>query len=965
MSRLPPPWGSAIDRDRPIAFHFDGRAYSGFAGDSIASALWANGVRVLSRSFKYHRPRGPVSLAGAEANTLVQLPGRPNVPADLEPLREGLEVRPQNVGGSLRRDRWRHLDRFGALLPAGFYYRAFFRPRGAWRFWEPRIRAMAGLGTVDPATPRQPFEHGHRFADVAVVGGGAAGMAAALAAAEAGARVALVEEWPWLGGALRYARFDAEGSRGVALLAEVEAQVEASPAIDVLRATIANGWFADHWLPLLHGRSTTRLRSAATVIATGMQQQPAVFRDNDRPGILLASAAQRLLRLYGVVPGRRAVLLTADGDGYGAALDLDDAGVEVAAVLDLRPDPPADPRAEAVQRRGIDVHCGHAVSAVVMNRRQDGLAALRAGRITEDGRLRDDGAEIACDLLCVSVGAMPVAQLLLHGGARLDYDEATAGFRVHGTATGVFAAGAVNGRNELEACLADGRHAGRQAAAHAGVAATGPAATPPPTDGGNHPYPVFAHARGKEFVDFDEDQTIADVTRAIDEGFGHVELIKRYTTAGMGPSQGKLTALNLARIAARHRRVPVAEVGVTTARPPFRPEPLGQLAGPGFHPWRQSVLHDRHLEAGAQMLLAGAWLRPAWYGTTARRQACIDEEVARVRTGVGLIDVSTLGGLEVRGPDAAEFLERLYTGRFRRQPVGRIRYALLCDRTGTIVDDGVACRLAETHFYLTATTGAADAVYREMLRWNAEWQLEVDIANVTAAYAGISIAGPRARQVLAQLSEGVALDADAFPYLQARAGQVAGVACRLLRVGFVGELCYELHLPASQAEAVWDALLAAGADAGIAPVGIEAQRVLRLEKGHILIGQDTDGLSQPLEAGLDWAIGRNKSYFVGQRAIAIQAEGPPTRRLVGFTLPAEAALPAECHLVVQDGGIVGRVTSVARSAALGQTVGLAYVAPDQAEPGSRFTIKLGDGRLLTAVVTPPPFFDPDNARQAA
>jgi len=964
MSRLPAPFGSAIERERPLAFRFDGRRYRGYAGDSIASALWANGVRMLSRSFKYHRPRGPVSFAGAEANTLVQLPGRPNVPADLEPLVDGLEVLPQNVRGSLARDRWRHLDRFAALLPAGFYYRAFFRPRGAWRFWEPRIRAMAGLGKVDVAAPRQAFAHDHAFTDVAVIGGGAAGMAAALAAAAAGARVELIDDAPRLGGALRFARLDGDGSLAPARLDELTARIAAEPRINVRTATTANGWFADHWLALLHGRRNIRLRAKATVVATGAQDQPAVFRHNDRPGVLLASGAQRLIRLYGVRPGRRAVVLTGNGEGYGAALDLADAGVDVAAVLDLRAGPADDPRLNEVERRGIAVRPGHGVLSALSNRAGDRLSGVEVVPLAGDGTPSGREQRLACDLVCVSVGAMPTAHLLLHGGARLAYDEAVGGFDIATPAAGVVPAGAVNGRAALEACLADGDRAGRLAAAHAGYDAGAAGEPPSRSAGGNHPYPVLAHPKGKEFVDLDEDQCIADVARAIDEGFRDVELIKRYTTAGMGPSQGKLTALNLARLAARLRGEAVAAVGVTTMRPPYRPEPLGQLAGPGFHPTRRGVLHDRHLEAGAQMLLAGAWLRPAWYGAAADREACIAAEAGRVRAGVGLIDVSTLGGLEVRGPDAAALLERLYTGRFRRQPVGRIRYALMCDRTGTIVDDGVACRLADDHFYLTATTGAVDGVYREMLRWNAEWQLRVDVANVTAAYAGISVAGPRAREVLAALPGDVDLSADGFPYLHLRQGRIAGVPCRLLRVGFVGELCYELHLPASQAEAVWDALLAAGGGAGIAPVGIDAQRLLRLEKGHILIGQDTDGLSHPLEAGLGWAIGRDKRYFVGQRAIAIQAGHGIERRLVGFTLPADAPLPAECHLVVRDGAIAGRVTSVARSPLLGHTIGLAYVAPDQAEPDSRFEIKLGDGRMVGATVAPLPFFDPDNARQA-
>ena len=364
------------------------------------------------------------------------------------------------------------------------------------------------------------------------------------------------------------------------------------------------------------------------------------------------------------------------------------------------------------------------------------------------------------------------------------------------------------------------------------------------------------------------------------------------------------------------------------------------------------------------MMPAGAWWRPAYYGNPEEREDSIRQEALAVRNGVGLIDVSTLGGLEVRGPDAAEFLNRVYTFAYTKQPVGRSRYVLMTDRTGAIVDDGVACRLHENHFYVTATTGGVDAVYRQMLWWNAQWRLEVDVANVTAAYAGINIAGPHARAVLAPLCD-LDLGPDAFPYMGVRTGTVAGVPARLLRVGFVGELGYEIHVPSSCGEAVWDALMAAGAEHGIRPFGVEAQRLLRLEKGHIIVGQDSDGLTHPYEADMAWAIGRKKPFFVGGRSIEIQMKRGLARKLVGFTLvDPNAPIPEECHLVVRGKEIPGRVTSCSYSPTLQKVIGLAYVAPDQAEIGSEFDIKVDGGRLVKAVVVPLPFYDPDNRRQA-
>lgn len=962
MNRLPAPYGSLIDRDRPLAFRFEGQSYQGLTGDTIASALAANDVWLLSRSFKYHRPRGVFSMANLDANALVQLPGEPNVPAELRPLIDGALVRGQNYVGSLAYDRRSWLQFMSRFLPAGFYYRAFYKPQGAWRFWEPRIRDMAGLGRVDPAAPPGYFDKAYAYCDVAVIGGGLAGMTAARRAAQAGAAVTLVESAPRLGGWQSFAR-PVPGPEGSTTEAarQLAQQIEADPGITVMTGATANGWFADHWLPVIRGNRLIKLRAKSTVIATGAMEQPAVFRNNDLPGVMLGSAAQRLIRLYGVRPGRRAVVLTANDDGYGVALDLAEAGVVVAAVLDLRDEPGNDPWVSEVERRDIPVRPGYAVQEAMATASGNRITGIELARLAGDG-LSSTDERLDCDLLCVSVGAMPTAHLALQAGGRLIYDEALAGFRIGGEMPDVFTAGAVNGQMEPRSAMVDGDRAGALAATALGLRAPPPVA--PPIAPYNHPYPVFPHPKGKDFVDFDEDQTVADIRQAHDEGFEHVELLKRYTTIGMGPSQGRHSALNTARILARVRGEPVDAVGVTTWRPPFTEESFGHLAGRGFHPARRTALHDRHLELGAQMMPAGLWYRPAWYGDKDARDAAVAREVRAVRQNVGLMDVSTLGGLDVRGPDAARFMERMYTFNYARQPVGRSRYVLMCERTGAVMDDGVACRLADDHYYVTATTGAVDQVYRQMLWWNAQWRMAVDIANVTPAWAGINIAGPRAREVLVRLGGDIDLSPQGFPYLAVRSGRIENMPVRILRVGFVGELGYELHLPAGLAEGLWDALMDAGADFDIRPFGVEAQRLLRLEKGHVIVGQDTDGLTLPHEAGLEWAVNDRKPHFVGKQAIEAQLGRGLSRRLVGFVLDDGAAMPEECHLTVRGQTITGRVTSIARSPTLDQTIGLAYVALDQAEPDSRFQIKLGDASLVGATVVPLPFYDPENTRQA-
>jgi sarcosine oxidase subunit alpha len=566
----------------------------------------------------------------------------------------------------------------------------------------------------------------------------------------------------------------------------------------------------------------------------------------------------------------------------------------------------------------------------------------------------------------MSAGYTPTAHLLHHAGARFVYNKITHMYEPAALPAHVFAAGSVTGTYNLDAVVAEGRRAGWAAARDAGFAAG--AEPEPPIDRGGlhqtHPWPIFPHKRGKDFVDFDEDLQVKDLVHGAADGYDDIELLKRYTTVGMGPSQGKHSAVAAVRILAREMGRDLDGMSVTTQRPPFVPEKFGHMAGRVFEPERRTAMHHRHVELGAKFMPAGLWWRPAYYGKPADRENAIREEVRNVRNNVGLIDVSTLGGIDVRGPDAAEFLNRMYTFTYVKLQVGRSRYVLMTDQAGAIVDDGVACRFHDEHFYVTATTGGADGVYRTMLFWNAQWRLDVDIANVTAAYAGLNIAGPRSREVLQTVCSDIDLSPGAFPYLGVRTGAVAGVPCRLLRVGFVGELGYEVHMPAHYGEHVWDAMMAAGKAVGIRPFGVEAQRVLRLEKGHIIIGQDTDGLTHPYEADMPWAVAKSKPFFVGQRSIDIQNAKGLTRKLVGFTLDdASVPVPEECHLVVRGGDIVGRVTSAVRSPSLDKVIGLAYVAPDQAELGAGFDIKVQGGRLVRGKVVPIPFYDPENKRQ--
>ena len=962
FNRLPAPMGLLIDRERPLAFSFDGKNYQGLQGDSIASALLANGRWLMSRSFKYHRPRGPLSLAGQDANTLVQLPDEPNALADMQALAEGLEVGGQNFAGSLDNDRDALLGHFSRFMPVGFYYRSFYKPQGIWKVWEPVIRKKAGLGVLNLKFQPEYHDKAFLFVDVAVVGAGPAGLSAALHAANAGAKVLLVEQQPYLGGALAWARFDLEGVRAGALRERLVEAVERHPNIRILTEATCNAWFTDNFLPVIQGTRLYKVRARECIVAAGAFDQPVVFRNNDLPGVMLTSAAQRLMKLYAVKPGTRAVVLTGNDDGYLAALDLHEAGVSVAAVIDMRAAPADGLLITALQTRGIPHLPGHTVYEALHAKGMRHVSGVDVRRIVGEGQVAGDSQRIDCDLLCMSAGYMPAYQLLCQAGGKLAYDDAQAAFSLSGLPQRLDVAGSVNGLHALDNVLLDGARAAGGATGRLGLGGSAEAiyAAEPRV---NFDWPIFPHPDGKDFVDFDEDLQVRDIVNATRHGYRDVQLVKRFSTVGMGPSQGRHSALPTARLVARATGRSVSETGVTTARPPFVAEKLAHVAGRGFDPYRQTPMHQRHLEAGAKMMPAGIWQRPAYYGKAEDRERCMQEEALHVRQKVGLIDVSTLGGLDVRGPDAAELLERLYTFAFAKQPEGRSRYALMTNEHGVVIDDGVCARFAPNHFYVTATTSGVDRLYQQMLKWNAQWRLDVDVTNVTAALAAVNLAGPDSRQVLQTLCSDVDLSAEGFPYLGVRQGTVAGIPARLLRVGFVGELGYEIHVPARYGEALWDALMQAGRAFDIRPFGVESQRLLRLEKGHVIIGQDTDGMTHPAEIDMGWAIARRKPFFVGKRSVQILEAQPLARKLVGFSLPKETSKPLEGHLVLDGEAISGSVTSCEYSRTLDRIIGLAYAASGQSTPGSQIPIRVKGGEVVQATVVELPFFDPHNQRQ--
>ncbi len=598
--RLPLPFGRLIDRERGIAFSFEGKSYLGHPGDTLASALVSEGVRTLSRSFKYHRPRGVQAVSDLGNPALVQVGDEPNVPADRLLLRDGLPpITAQNCKGNVDRDRGAWVGLLARFLPVGFYYRAFFD----WRRFEPLFRRMAGLGILDRQSHHEPTDKQYLFADIAIIGGGPAGIAAARAAAATGAEVVLIEAGPRLGG---FSLATPEGAP----------EPDFPSNVRVLTGALAQGLFADLWLSIETETRLYKLRAKAVVVATGVIEQPIVFRNNDLPGVMTASAASRLIWLHGVRPGARAVVATVNDHGLETARDLAAAGVEIAAIADARPESARNRHHQALEEKGIPI----AFSSLPYEAMPEPgsfyfgapVDAVRLARIDNDGAATP-AETIACDLVVMAGGYTPAAALACHAGAKLIYDPSLNALQLKDLPVGVFAAGSVNHIHDPSAVTADGTRAGILAARHAGFDVGDPEPVAAAETGFNHPYPIVHHPKGKAFVDFDEDLTLSDMENAIADGFSHPELLKRWSTAGMGPSQGRHSAVNVLRIAAKARGVDPAALGPTTLRPPLTGERFDRLAGRGFHPWRDSPMQRRHEALGAEMMIAGLWRRPALY----------------------------------------------------------------------------------------------------------------------------------------------------------------------------------------------------------------------------------------------------------------------------------------------------------------------------------------------------------------
>ncbi|MCD1266936.1 sarcosine oxidase subunit alpha [Shinella sumterensis] len=976
--------GGLIDRSRPLSFSFDGKALSGFSGDSLASALLANGRLLVGRSFKYHRPRGILTAGSAEPNALMTI-GRggrtePNTRATMQELYDGLEASSQNRWPSLDFDIGAFNSLLSPFLSAGFYYKTFMWPSGLWeKLYEPFIRRAAGLGRASCEADPDGYEKAWIHCDLLVVGAGAAGLAAALAAGRAGARVILVDEHSRCGGGLLSETVRIGDESATEFVATALAELASLSNVTVMPRTTVFGWYDGNVfgavervqkhvqapLERLPVERLWRIVAQKALLATGAEERPLVFGGNDIPGVMMAGAMRTYLNRYAVAPGKRVAIFTTNDSGYALARDLEAAGTSDVIIIDSRAEGADFPYAGAAKiMKGAvvsDAHGGKSLSAIT---------------ITREGRTQ----RLAVDALAMSGGFNPVISLACHRGGRPQWDAKSNVFLAPSDLKGLMLAGAAANVDGTAACLHDGFAKGVECAEVLGYSAARTIAPAVTDDLASTAKPLWSipGVRGKAFVDFQNDVHRKDLGLAVREGYGHVELAKRYTTNGMATDQGKLSNVNAIALLAEARGVSPGDVGTTTFRPFYSPVSFGALTGTShgkhFQPVRKSPLHEWAKRNGAVFVETGLWYRSSWFpraGETAWRES-VDREVVNIRKNAGLCDVSMLGKIEITGTDAAEFLNRVYCNAFLKLPVGKARYGLMLREDGMIYDDGTTSRLDENRYFMTTTTAYAAGVMNHLeFCAQALWpELDVRLASVTDQWAQMAVAGPKSRQILQAIVDTDISD-EAFPFLAAAEVSLFGsqVRGRLFRISFSGELAYELAVPAGYGDSVAGAIMQAGAEHGIQPYGVEALSVLRIEKGHVT-HNEINGTVVPGDLGFGRMVSTTKTDFIGKRMLEREGLNAPDRpQLVGI-MPLDPAtgFRTGSHILAKNAEATlendqGYITSSCYSPHVGSTIGLALVRRGRERHGEEIMVWNGlRGEFTPGRICAPVFFDAANEK---
>ena len=990
--------GRLLNKDVPLNFTFNGRKMKGYQGDTLASALLANNQMLVGRSFKYHRPRGVVSSGAEEPNALINMGEgtrfEPNQRATTTELFDGLVAESQNHWPSLEFDIGAINSKLARFLPAGFYYKMFIHPRPLWKHvYEPFIRRSAGLGKAPKMRDSDTYEHFYAFYDLVIIGGGIAGLMAAKAAASSGAQILVMEQSAHWGGRCVVEPDQIYGKDPEHFIEDLVAELTAQPNV-TMRTRLMGAGVYDHGYLLGyerlrdHAPSQTgprhrlwRIRAGKILTATGAIERPLSFAGNDLPGVILASALRDYVENFGVSMGDRTVVLTNNDDAYRTAIALKAAGLDVPVILDAR-SAGGGALAEAAQKLGIRVETGKAVAFV------KGRGVVTGVAICDQAGQGTVLEEIACDCLAMSGGWSPVVHLWSHCGGKLVWDEALAMFRpdpekapLNQKGEGfVLAAGAANGHFSLGAVMQDALQQGAEAA---GITA---ASQPlPEVDQTAEaameavwmmPQGAGIKLRSKAWLDFQNDVKVSDVQLAAQEGFESVEHAKRYTTLGMATDQGKLSNINGLAVLAGALNADIPAVGTTTFRPPYTPISMGAIAGAArdeiFQPVRQTPMHDWHIEQGAYMEPVGQWRRPYCYPRADEtHHDAVAREIRQTRNSVGLLDASTLGKLLVQGPDAAKFLDMLYTNMMSTLKIGKCRYGLMCSENGFLMDDGVVVRLGEQSFLCHTTSGGAEHIHAHMEEWlqTEWWDWKVYVANLTEQYAQVGVVGPKARDVLEKLG-GLDVSKEALGFMEYAEGRLGAFDVRVFRISFSGELSYEIAVPAGQGLAFWQALCAAGEEFGIMPYGTEALHVMRAEKGFIMIGDETDGTVIPQDLGLDWAISKKKSDFLGKRAQERSHMVDPDRwKLVGLETLDGSVLPDGAYAVCEgenangQRNTIGRVTSTYFSPTLNRGIAMGLVAQGPERMGEILNFPDLSGNEVKVKLVDPVFYDKNGDRQ--